>query len=344
LVQQQQVVATISHEKRTWMNALINMYLAKDKMVKKWLPWTQGDLEGATMQPQSCHIWPGIEVCGCTRSNKEGQLVNGLVYVVKGYDDEEVTLTLHPDYNKDHQGRVKYLQSKLDDLQPKMQNLVSFLMEKDRTLKEFKAAVGAEDDLDEEEIMSLGFSVTKKGRGKNAKEYVTADPHYEAWAANPNGPATLPPRIVDPTIGLSWKEFQLQARLTHALPYVYYQGKTVADQTLWLMNVGSRYFTMRHLIMGLGRVQESRRVKILDPRREKALILPVARLAFEANHDKAVKSKKEEQEIKALLEAAEDAVNAEMEGSDLGDFNDASSEYDEVGMVADPFADVSFDD
>ena len=337
-------VATMSHENRLYMNALINLKLSEKKEVKTWLPWTEGNLAGTTMQPQSCYIWPGMEVCGCTRGHKAGQLTNGIIYVIKDYTDEEVTLSMHPVYNKSHLEHVKYLQSTLDELQPKMHNLVSFLREKDRTLEEFKAAVGAEDDLDEQEIMNLGFSITKKGRGKNAKEYVTADPHYEAWAANPNGPATLPPRIVDPTIGLSWKEFQLQARLTHALPYVYYQGKTVADQTLWLMNVGSRYFTMRHLIMGLGRVQESRRVKILDPRREKALILPVARLAFEANHDKAVKSKKEEQEIKALLEAAEDAVNAEMEGSDLGDFNDASSEYDEVGMVADPFADVSFDD
>jgi hypothetical protein len=337
-------VATISHKHRLDMNALLNMYFAKDKMVKKWLPWTQGDLEGATMQPQSCHIWPGIEVCGCTRSNKEGQLVNGLVYVVKGYDDEEVTLTLHPDYNKDHQERVKYLQSKLDDLQPKMQNLVSFLMEKDRTLEEFKAAVGAEDDLDEEEIMSLGFSVTKKGRGKNAKEYVTADPHYESWAAHFHGPATLPERIVDPSLRLSWKDFQLQARLMHALPYVYYQGKTVANKTLWLMNVKSPYFTMRHLTMGLGRVQESRRVKILDPSREAALILPAARCCFQSYHEKALQDQKEELETKALLEAAENAVNAEMGGSDWGDFNDASSEYDEVGMVADPFADVSFDD
>ena len=62
------------------------------------------------------------------------------------------------------------------------------------------------------------------------------------------------------------------------------------------------------------------------------------------NHGKAAKSKKEELETKALLEAAEDAVNAEMEGSDLGDFNDTSSDYSEVGTVADPFADVSFDD
>jgi hypothetical protein len=91
----------------------------------------------------------------------------------------------------------------------------------------------------------------------------------------------LPEHIKGPFIHLPWKDFQLQARLTHALPYVYYQGKTVANKTLWLMNVGSRFFTMRHLIMGLGRVQESKRVKILSPSEEETLITPVARMAFE---------------------------------------------------------------
>jgi hypothetical protein len=169
---------------------------------------------------------------------------------------------------------------------------------------------------------------------------VRADPHYEAWARVPENPLTLPPHIVDPAIELSWKDFQLQARLTHALPYVYYQGKTVANKTLWLMNVGSRHFTMRHLIMGLGRVQESRRVKILSPSKEKAHILPVARLAFQTYAAMAKESQKQEMEIKAILEAANKAVDEDM-GSEAGEF-DASSECSEC-IVDDPFADVEFD-
>ena len=49
-------------------------------------------------------------------------------------------MTQHPDYNKDHVEKVKYLQSKLDELQPKMHNLVTFLANKDRTFDEFKVA------------------------------------------------------------------------------------------------------------------------------------------------------------------------------------------------------------
>ena len=144
---------------------------------------------------------------------------------------------------------------------------------------------------------------------------------------------------MDPTIELSWTSFQIQARLTHALPYVYYQGKTVANKTLWLMNVGSPHFTMRHLIMALGRVQESCRVKILDPSKEKVHILPVAKMAFDTYNSMAQESKKQETEAKKILEAAENAVNVDM-GSDAGDFNNADSECSDYVVEGNFFADA----
>jgi len=57
-------------------------------------------------------------------------------------------------------------------------------------------------------------------------------------------------------VTLPWTEFVRKLRLTHSLPYVYYQGKTVKSKIL-LMNLWSGHFTMRHLIMGLGRVTKS---------------------------------------------------------------------------------------
>jgi hypothetical protein len=84
-------VAPLSHRHRLLMNALINAKLSEKHFAKKWLPWTQGTLAGTTMQPQSCFIWVGMEVCGCTRGYKAGQLVHGLIYVIKVYDDDEVT-------------------------------------------------------------------------------------------------------------------------------------------------------------------------------------------------------------------------------------------------------------
>ena len=60
-------VAVISHRHRLLMNALINLQLSQAHEDKKWLPWLKEDIAGATMQPQSCYVWPGLEVCGCTR-------------------------------------------------------------------------------------------------------------------------------------------------------------------------------------------------------------------------------------------------------------------------------------
>jgi hypothetical protein len=219
-----------------------------------------------------------------------------------------------------------------------MLEIVQFLTEKSRTLEELKGVIG--DDLEAEELLQLGFRLCKKGKGKATKEIVEVDEHYQAWAENPSGPATLPDSIADPTLDLPWVDFQLQARLTHALPYVYYQGKTVANKTLWLMSVKSRHFTMRHLIMGLGRVQESIRVKILHPDREAAHILLAAKEAFRMYEERTRAHVQEEARTRALLEAAENAVNAEM---DEGEFDDCFSEDSEGGVAADPFADVDFD-
>ena len=113
----------------------------------------------------------------------------------------------------------------------------------------------------------------------------------------------------------------------------------MANKTLWLMNVGSPHFTMRHLIMGLGRVQESCRVKILDPRKEKVHILPVAKLAFDTYNSMAQESKKQETEAKKILEAAENAVNADL-GFDAGDFNDADSECSDYVVEGNFFSDA----
>jgi len=243
---------------------------------------------------------------------------------------------MHPDFNKDHLERVKYLQSKLDEFKPKMLDLLN-LMENGSTMDEIADALNT-DELDFSEILNLGFWVAKKGRGRNAKEVVHADEHYLDWAKNPQMPLTLPPHMVDPEVVLSWEAFQVQARLMHALPYVYYQGKTVAKKTLWLMNVKSPHFTMRHLIMGLGRVQESKRVKILDPNLEKYLVLKAAKEIHQMYHEWTLAHKKEEEEAARILAAASEVINGDVEVAEELD------EEEEVGFHGDCFQDVEFED
>jgi hypothetical protein len=124
----------------------------------------------------------------------------------------------------------------------------------------------------------------------------------------------------------------------HALPYVYYQGKTVAKKTLWLMNVKSPHFTMRHLIMGLGRVQESKRVKILDPNLEKYLVLKAAKEIHQMYHEWTLAHKKEEEEAARILAAANEVINGDVEVAEELD------EEEEVGFPGDCYQDVEFED
>jgi hypothetical protein len=121
----------------------------------------------------------------------------------------------------------------------------------------------------------------------------------------------------------------------HALPYVYYQGKTVAKKTLWLMNVKSPHFTMRHLIMGLGRVQESKRVKILDPNLEKHLVLKAAKEIHEMYQDMTLQHKRREEEAARLLAVANEVINGDVA---------EESEEDFEAVHGDCYQDVEFED
>ena len=139
---------------------------------------------------------------------------------------------------------------------------------------------------------------------------------------------------------MSWRQFQEEARLTHALPYVYYQGKTISKKILWLMSVKNKHFTMRHLIMGLGRVQESKYVKICEPSRQRQ-IMEAAKETYEMFEKRA----RDELEAKRIVEVqigeaaqiGEAVMTADME------VNFASMQDEEPGVHADPFEEVEFD-
>jgi hypothetical protein len=76
---------------------------------------------------------------------------------------------------------------------------------------------------------------------------------------------------------LPWREFMKVMRLTHALPYCYYQGRTLKDKKFLLMSTKSPHFDMRHLIVGLGRVTRGDMVSIAHPAYERE-ILDMARI------------------------------------------------------------------
>ena len=60
---------------RVLTNARVNSRLADCYAYTKWLPWAGGEIKGATMPPQSCRVWRGIELVGCARSG-DHKIVN----------------------------------------------------------------------------------------------------------------------------------------------------------------------------------------------------------------------------------------------------------------------------
>ena len=94
------------------------------------------------------------------------------------------------------------------------------------------------------------------------------------------------------------------------------------------MSVESKHFTMRHLIMGLGRVQTAKNVRICARGRE-LKILDRAKDAFQ------------DYERRARNDVASEAVVAEVVVDQDGDV--VMEEWD-TASIPDPFADVDFDD
>jgi hypothetical protein len=106
-----------------------------------------------------------------------------------------------------------------------------------------------------------------------------------------------------------------------------------------MMNVNSPHFTMRHLILGLGRVSKSEFVKICSPARE-TKILVAAKEAYREYEERASAARGRAvvpPEVTALLR---DDASEVGEPECVGDID----EEDEVVVHEDCFDDSVFDD
>ena len=152
----------MSHAHRLLMNALLNAWFAKKQDCKKWLPWTDGPIAGTTMQPQSCYVWPGILVTGCTRGGigRDKDVTNGVCYIVKDWDDLCVNLEMHPDYAKNYIAKVE---RNFPKLEPLIGPLVGFLRAAPRTGMDMEIFVEGDKKLDRGLTVSM---VLKQHKGR----------------------------------------------------------------------------------------------------------------------------------------------------------------------------------
>jgi len=95
------VVLCLSHKKRMLLNHAMNLQKAElcDGPVA-FIPCTKSKTLGVTMLPQDMKIWEGIELIGCIHQSNSKTVINGVLYVVKGWDAKFVYINVHPQYQK----------------------------------------------------------------------------------------------------------------------------------------------------------------------------------------------------------------------------------------------------
>ena len=92
------LVLCLSHKKRMSVNARQNERLKPPNAL--FLEWNGEDLCGTTMQPQSMHVWVGMELIGCPRGSGMQATVQGVIYVVTAITANALELQMRPEYRK----------------------------------------------------------------------------------------------------------------------------------------------------------------------------------------------------------------------------------------------------
>ena len=101
------LILCLSHNYRERINTVQNTRLAPENALL--LEWEGGSLRGATAQPQTMRVWPGITLIGCPRGSGKELVVQGVVYYVTNVTETHLELQMLPDYchgRKDEQVSV----------------------------------------------------------------------------------------------------------------------------------------------------------------------------------------------------------------------------------------------
>ena len=94
------VILCASHYKRRLLNHAVNMTLARQEDETLFIPCTKTKALGVTMVPQDMTIWKGLELLGCIHQSNSKTVINGVLYVVHGWDDHFVYLNVHERYQQ----------------------------------------------------------------------------------------------------------------------------------------------------------------------------------------------------------------------------------------------------
>ena len=219
------------------------------------------------------YLWPGVEVIGCTRKN-DGGVLNGCIYIVKDVDDKDVTLRLHEDYQEATKFDKPYIREALAPFVPQVEELLrdapltpsrlnTLVMDpKYRALKvELKKQIFGTSVTTRWHAFAHIFNTKFELFGQSLQLRDTDDDDEEE-EVDPDAPDIVKLNHIDTCASF---------RLVHGLCYYSAQGTTIRDRHVVLFDTRNRYFSLRHLNVGLSRATHGCYAHVLDNYQENKL-------------------------------------------------------------------------
>ncbi|NDD63714.1 MAG: AAA family ATPase [Acidobacteria bacterium] len=205
----------VSHKLWMAMNRLTNYHLAERHKPVLFLP-AAGKLHGVTMQPQNMIIWKGMELLCCARRYIKDMPVSGAVYVVNGWDNKTVHLSLHDAYRGE------------------------------KVTADDKPEAPLPNDVEDEDKPEAPLPNDVEDEEEEESDADVLEDLGEPAPAVPN-------RRCGSEYHLPYGLCAAMMRPQHALVYASIQGRTMRDKHIALMDLGHQHMTMRDLITATSR-------------------------------------------------------------------------------------------
>ena len=266
------VVLCIAHKKRVTLNKIMNDKDAENRECVVML--SPGPILGTKCQPQEMRVYVGMSVYVCVRSFN-GDIVNGVDYVVSEILPDKNTVDIDPQYNVT---TVKEVEKHTEKLQPFVKDIEAVLATGPKTVEELVRAriKGIGPALttccsrDKPGLRWLNFALLFPKTFRVSGNVVSLVGDDEDNEYDPEGTQDMnkiPKRIV-----LSHSEFACKLRLPYAGCYYTVQGKTYRDTHVVLLDTSHKRFDMRKLIVGMSRTTHGQYVHVATGLDEKKLL------------------------------------------------------------------------
>ena len=262
------VYFVLSHRKRVLLNSWMNNKDAQSKC--SVLVKSVGPLSGTTAPTQDMMLYQGLELIGCSGVN--GRIVNGVIYIVKEATPERVVVEMAEEFRTSMMELTNAAtRDKLKDILIEYIPVLLSVLEK----SPLSPATLARKAVQCQSALKRLFPTFTAHARWHALTQLFPDklaPYGSKIALKDSDEGA---GVDEPLefVELSHKEASTQLRLTYALTFASIQGRTIRDKHICLMDTHhKKYFTTRHLIVGVSRATHGSYVHVPTERQEELIM------------------------------------------------------------------------